>query len=43
MNQKILESNIYAIDEQFYLKYQDMKKRHSEWCVQNDWPHHFMK
>ena len=37
-HQEGLESHFRKIDEQFYLKYLDMKRKHEEWCLQHDWP-----
>ena len=37
-NQEDLENSILEIDNQFYLKYLDMKEKHEEWCLKNDWP-----
>ena len=36
--QEGLENHFRKIDEQFYLKYVDMKIKHEEWCLQHDWP-----
>ena len=36
-NQECLENHFDKIDKQFYLKYLDMKRKHEEWCLQNDW------
>ena len=36
--QEEMEYNFRKIDKQFFLKYQDMKKKHIEWCVLNNWP-----
>ena len=37
-NQECLENHFDKIDKQFYMKYLDMKRKHEEWCLQNDWP-----
>ena len=37
-HQEGLENHFRKIDEQFYLKYLDMKKKHEEWCLQHGWP-----